>query len=958
MSDEPRSTGLSVIEAGGIDMTESRYMKHIELARFAALEAGEVLRRELHRAGGPRGVGSHAPVDEVAQELICRRLLAETPLYGLRCEERSVPGRTPADDELHCWVVDPNDGTSSFLEGRRGAAVSIALLRTGRPVLGVVYSYAAPDDDGDLFTWAEGDDLRRNGEVVRRTWPGRLSEDSTVLLSAGAADDPVKYARQTYPARFRALPSIAYRLALVAAGEADLAVSTNGPVGWDYAAGHALLLGAGGDLFDKEMNPVTYSADGVSSVGSTCVGGIASLANQYLEGSKKIHLHLSEVDGPRPPATRASDALAADASRLSRAQGCLLGQLCGDALGAVFELQSARQIARAYPEGIRKLLPGGPHGVLAGQPTDDSELALSLARAIVSRGSWDPEVVATSYARWLESGPFDVGNTTGAPLRSALTAVLSGEPVAAAARAATRRGSSSNGALMRISPLGIFGHRLSGEDLERFARADAELTHPHPDCVSANVLLVTALAAAIGRGPTASEVHESVLERAKRRDITTRARRCVERAATHAPRGFFERQGDVAVALQNAFYQLLHAATPAEGLIATVARGGDTDTNAAIAGALLGAVHGLQAWPASWRDRVLSCRPLGGLPGVGSPRPRAFWPVDALDLAERLLVAGESAARSPARASGDGSNGERRLSGPYEADNLEVFLIHAGDTVDTTSLQLLPQLLEDGTVVIRETHSVRELVLDNHGSSPVLCLLGDMVKGGAQDRVVAADVVIAPGVSDLPLAVFCVEQARWGARGREDVTRFSQSVSVAPSGVRRSLVRRESQHDVWSEVESTQTRLARSRGSSLRDGRSVTSLQLTLEHPDLVELTARCESKLARLADAPDAVGHVVVINGVIRQAEWYGSSDLHRRLWPRALHAFAVEAAASAGEPQHASPSVDKVAAWIDGLLAAPVVEMRGSGAASSRHRTGRSGTCVETLWPGEEVVHVVLSM
>ena len=110
--------------------------------------------------------------------------------------------------------------------------------------------------------------------------------------------------------------------------------------------------------------------------------------------------------------------------------------------------------------------------------------------------------------------------------------------------------------------------------------------------------------------------------------------------------------------------------------------------------------------------------------------------------------------------------------------------------------------------------------------------------------------------------------------------------------------------------------------------------------------------------EAVDAVGHVVVINGVIRQAEWYGSSDLHRRLWPRALHAFAVEDAASAGEPQHATPSVDKVAAWIDGLLAAPVVETRGSGAASSRHRTGRSGTCVETLWPGEEVVHVVLSM
>jgi fructose-1,6-bisphosphatase/inositol monophosphatase family enzyme len=51
--------------------------------------------------------------------------------------------------------------------------------------------------------------------------------------------------------RFRAVPSIAYRLALVAAGEARAAVSLNGPVGWDYAGGHAILLGAGMDLYDQ-----------------------------------------------------------------------------------------------------------------------------------------------------------------------------------------------------------------------------------------------------------------------------------------------------------------------------------------------------------------------------------------------------------------------------------------------------------------------------------------------------------------------------------------------------------------------------------------------------------------------------------------------------------------------------------------------------------------------------------
>ncbi|MGH9629375.1 MAG: inositol monophosphatase family protein, partial [Bryobacteraceae bacterium] len=73
----------------------------------------------------------------------------------------------PGDSREHLWLVDPNDGTAAFEKGFRGAAVSIALLRDGRPVLGVVYAYSEPDHGGDLFTWAEGSGtLKRNGQSV------------------------------------------------------------------------------------------------------------------------------------------------------------------------------------------------------------------------------------------------------------------------------------------------------------------------------------------------------------------------------------------------------------------------------------------------------------------------------------------------------------------------------------------------------------------------------------------------------------------------------------------------------------------------------------------------------------------------------------------------------------------------------------------------------------------------
>jgi hypothetical protein len=66
-------------------------------------------------------------------------------------------------------------------------------------------------------------------------------------------------------------------------------------------------------------------------------------------------------------------------------------------------------------------------------------------------------------------------------------------------------------------------------------------------------------------------------------------------------------------------------------------RGGDTDTNAAICGAILGAVHGRDAVPDQWVDSLLNCRPAAGQPNVRHPRPECFWPVDALELAERLV---------------------------------------------------------------------------------------------------------------------------------------------------------------------------------------------------------------------------------------------------------------------------------------------------------------------------------
>jgi len=312
---------------------------------------------------------------------------------------------------------------------------------------------------------------------------------------------------------------------------------------------------------------------------------------------------------------------------LARAQGCLLGQLAGDALGGLVEFESPAAIRRAYPDGVRELADGGHWGTTAGHPTDDSEMALVLARLLADQGKYDAGEARKAYVFWLHSGPFDCGGTIAGGLRGHHDIK-----------------SEANGAMMRISPLGIFsaGHPLA--QVAAWARQDAALTHPNPVCREANALFAMALAHAVRTGCGAPDLYQAIVTWAQDLRIEGDLMAAVRGAAVAPPADYVHRQGHVLIALQNALWQLLHAPDLETGVVDTVMRGGDTDTNAAICGALLGAVRGREAVPAQWAASLRNCRPAAGDPRVRHPRPECFWPVDAPELAERLLRAGARAA--------------------------------------------------------------------------------------------------------------------------------------------------------------------------------------------------------------------------------------------------------------------------------------------------------------------------
>jgi len=425
---------------------------------------------------------------------------------------------------------------------------------------------------------------------------------------------------------------------------------------WDYAAGHALVRGAGGVLVDERGAEVGYDLSGPGVKSRIFAGGrgvVRQLAKQHWESVNRSGFGEAAAPPEGVPLRGKPGALMHESEVLSRAQGCLIGQLAGDALGALVEFESAERIARQYRDaGPRFLADGGPHDIMAGQPTDDSELALVLARSIVARGGFDREATAATYAGWYHGWthanepsscehrwcrPFDVGGTTAQALGAiGVEHVRRGEAADCAHRAANPK-SQANGALMRISPLGIWGAFRDAAEIARAAREDAQLTHPHRVCQDASAVFAISVAAAIRHALEPRQVAAHALEWGRAAELDPSVLRVFEEAQLHPPKDYLTQQGWVLVALGNAFYQLLHTTGVEEAVVATVRHGGDTDTNAAICGALVGAVYGRDGIPAQWQKMVLSCRPMPGVNGIRQPRPAVYWPTDGLLLAERLL---------------------------------------------------------------------------------------------------------------------------------------------------------------------------------------------------------------------------------------------------------------------------------------------------------------------------------
>jgi ADP-ribosylglycohydrolase len=315
------------------------------------------------------------------------------------------------------------------------------------------------------------------------------------------------------------------------------------------------------------------------------------------------------------------------ASTQSRARGALLGLAIGDALGMPTQYMPRALVAGRY--GVLDRFHDGPpdnlisHGMPAGRVTDDTDQAVILGQLIVEgRGHVDPEAFARRLLAWeqrmIEAKSDDL---LGPSTRRALTLVSEGTSTDL-----TGRTGATNGAAMRVAPVGI---AFPAEPLPRLIDAVVQTGH-----VTHNTTIglagAAAVAAAVSSGVDGANVSEALA-------------RSIDGARLGALRGYYFAGADVAARIEWALdlirgrtveealdliYRLVgtgvatQEAVPAAMAICSLAPddpwlacrlaaslGGDCDTVAAIAGAIVGACHGVDGFPGDVIDKLHAANP-------------------------------------------------------------------------------------------------------------------------------------------------------------------------------------------------------------------------------------------------------------------------------------------------------------------------------------------------------------
>jgi len=311
-------------------------------------------------------------------------------------------------------------------------------------------------------------------------------------------------------------------------------------------------------------------------------------------------------------------------------RGVFYGQFIGDALGTRYEFETTNVIkAKINQDLVDNFLPilgGGPFKLVKGQVTDDTELAMALFCSLLEREKYDIRHIGHKYIKWIESNPFDIGNTTRAALNNAKTyddIVQNSQK--------HNQSSLSNGCLMRISPLAVYGYVLPDEELYKDCMLNTIMTNPNPITIDCVKVYCAAIKMAL-QTSVRKTIFEHAYDTAKHPlikqiliDSLTKPLPVLMPNGSHLETYSYN-MGYCGIALQNTFYELINGINFYSSMVNTVIRGGDTDTNGCITGALLGAYYGKSQIPHKWINAVK----------INNPRAQVYPEVQQVNIDGRI----------------------------------------------------------------------------------------------------------------------------------------------------------------------------------------------------------------------------------------------------------------------------------------------------------------------------------
>jgi len=276
-----------------------------------------------------------------------------------------------------------------------------------------------------------------------------------------------------------------------------------------------------------------------------------------------------------------------------RYAGCLLGLAVGDAVGTTVEFRPRGSFAP-----LTDMIGGGPFGLIPGQWTDDTSMALCLAESLLAHRGFDARDQMGRYLNWWKWGYLSsTGNCfdIGATVLSALERFeSSGEPYSGSLDPHT----AGNGSLMRLAPVALF-YAPKTDEVVRYSAKSSLTTHGAPEAVECCQLLGFVLARCL-----AGMSKESVLDGS---ELTLTEPKVLELAAArylNKSRNEIRGSGYAVASLEAALWSFNSTSTFESAVLEAANLGEDADTTAAIVGQIAGAFYGAQGIPATWLAKL------------------------------------------------------------------------------------------------------------------------------------------------------------------------------------------------------------------------------------------------------------------------------------------------------------------------------------------------------------------